>query len=212
MIVEFFGVPGGGKTQLLRQLAALIPNANEPLASSRRAISLGALHFALRHPISFFIWMSELVIHSNGLFRYKLGLLLRSMFMRIKAESTVHSRVTFIDEGLIQRMLTIFDNPLSPRHIKFLLRMTPLPDAVVVVRGGEFGRFTAASNRLNSPRTKKGEERLQEWIRNVRVTASAVEFVLPEYTRVITCTQGDVSADPATIRARIEEYLDNREL
>lgn len=212
MIIEFFGVPGGGKTQILRQLTTLIPNAGESLVPSRRAIAFGTLHFALRHPLSFLIWMSELAVHANGLFRYKLGLLLRSMAMRTYSEAAARSSVTFIDEGLLQRMLTIFDNPLSPRHIKFLLRMTPRPDAVIVVRGGEFGRFTAAPNRLNSPRAKKGEKLLQEWMRNVRATAEVAELVLPEYTHVIACTQGGASADPSAICSRIEEYRDNRRL
>lgn len=208
MIVEFFGVPGGGKTRLLRLLAASIPGASEARAASRGSIARGASHFALRHPLSFLVWMSELCVHANGLFRYKLGLLLRSMAARALSERVGHSQVTFVDEGLLQRLLTIFDTPLSPRHIAVLLKATPLPDMVVIVRGGEFGRFTTADNRFNSPRVKGGENRLQDWMQSVRTNATAVESVLPNHTDVVICARGESEMDFATARRGIEQYRD----
>ena len=208
MIVEFFGVPGGGKTQILRQLVAAIPGAREARAASRGAVARGVVSFALRHPLSFLVWMSELCLHANGLFRYKLGLLFRAMAARAGAERADRSQIAFVDEGLLQRLLTIFDSPLSSRRIAFLLRMPPLPNVVVVVRGGEFWRFTIAHNRSNSPRVKGGEVRLQEWMRNVRATAALVESELPYYTDVVVCTRGEMDADPAVLRRDIEQYRD----
>lgn len=209
MIVEFFGIPGGGKTRLLRQLVATLPNASESLVTSRHAIARAVLYFALRHPLSFFVWMSELAFHARGLFRYKLGLLLRAMAALAQAERIDDTHLTFVDEGLLQRILTVFDKPLSSRHIKFLLTMTPLSDVVVVVRGGEFGRFTVESDRQNSPRVNRGEQQLQEWMQNVRTNARVVESVLSEYIDVVVCTRGESDADPAKILRYIEEYREN---
>lgn len=207
MIVEFFGVPGGGKTQILRQLVTSIPDAREALVTERFTIARSALSFALTHPLSFIVWMTELCFYANGLFRYKFGLLLRSMAARAEAENRNRSQLMFIDEGLLQRMLTIFDTPLTRRHITFLLKMTPLSDVVVIVRGGEFGRFVTAHNRLNSPRVKVGEKRFQEWMNNVRANALVVESLLPLYTRVAVCTQEQLSEDMIEVRRVIKQDL-----
>jgi len=205
MIIEFFGVPGGGKTQLLRQLVATMPDAREALATTRRGIARGALLFALQHSISFVVWMGELLTHSNGLLRYKLGLLLRTMAACSLAEKNNDSFATFIDEGFLQRILTIFDTPLTARHINFILKMTPLPDQVVVIHGGEFGRFTTASNRHNSPRVRGGEEKLQAWMKNMRANAAMVEEVLPQYTKVVVVNREQQDAELVVHNAIISQ-------
>lgn len=206
MIVEFFGVPGGGKTRLLRQLVAAMPGASEALVTTRGAIARGALRFALKHPVGFFVWIAELCLYANGLFRYKLGLLLRSMAALVRAgDARRDSRLVFVDEGLLQRMLTVFDTPLTPRHVAFLLAVTPLPDLAIVVRGGGFERFIAASNRNNSPRVKGGEARLQAWMQNMRANAAAIRPLLEQRVRVIACDRDRSEAEYAAIRQSIEQ-------
>lgn len=202
MIIEFFGVPGGGKTQILRQLVIIMPDAVEARPMTRTAIILWASYFVLRHPLSSFVWMVELLLHSNGMLRYKFVLLIRSMSARAMAERSRASFV-FVDEGLLQRLLTIFDEPLSPRHIGFLISMTPLSDAVVVVKGGEFGRFTVAHNRFDSPRVKVGEERLQKWMENVRMNARSVQNALQHHIRIVECTRGEPDAEPGAVRTSL---------
>lgn len=191
MTVEFFGVPGAGKTRVLRKLAQSIPGATEALETSRSGIAFGAAHFAFRHPLSFFVWMTQLCWYSNGLFRYKLGLLLRAMAARMRAESQSRrgASVVFVDEGLLQRILTIFDNPIDGRHAAFILKMTPVAEIVVVMTGGEFGRFTEADNRFNSPRVSRGEEKLHEWMCGVRENATTTTRMLPGRARVIICSR-----------------------
>ena len=210
MIIEFFGIPGGGKTHLMWQLIIRMPDACEARALSRHEITRGASRFALRHPLSFLVWMGELGIHANGLFRYKIGLLLRAMAARAEAESG-HFRTALIDEGLLQRMLTIFDVPLSRRHIKFLLTMTPLAQVVVCMYGGEFSRFAAARNRFNSPRVSGGEERLRTWMQVVEMNASLIASLLPQYMGVVTSDRGRLDTDPASVRERIECFRSQNE-
>ena len=204
MIIEFFGIPGGGKTHLMWQLIIRMPDACEARALSRHEITRGASRFALRHPLCFLVWMAELGVHANGLFRYKLGLLLRGMAARAVAESS-QSRIAFIDEGVLQRILTVFDVPLSERHIKFLLMVTPLSPVVVCVRGGEFGRFAAAHNRFDSPRVQGGEKKLRTWMQTVKTNARTVESLLSRHAHVVYCTRGARDAEPAAVLHNLEQ-------
>ncbi len=203
MIVEFFGPPGAGKTFLLRQLTAT--DGREVRVLARSAIMRGVLSYALRHPLSFFVWSVELLIHAQGLLRYKAGLLARSMAARSVAERAAPESVLYIDEGLTQRLLTIFDAPLSHRHVRFLLGVTPLPEVVIVMHGGAFERFTTAPNRTNSPRVRQGEAAFKSWVASVQHNARGIEAALSPRTHVIACTRGEPTADPAAVRGHIDQ-------
>ena len=188
MIIEFFGVPGSGKTTLMRKLLEAMPDSREARAATRREIARGAIDFSIRHPVSFLIWSIQFCMHARGLFRYKLALLLRSMAARSHAERS--DGVVFLDEGMVQRLLSIFDTPLSEQKVRFLLHHTPMPDAVVVLSGGGFSRFTEAPNRFNSPRVQQGKERFEEWKRVIQTNAGIVRAFLPRHTEVVEDARG----------------------
>jgi len=189
MIVEFFGAPGAGKSTLLKNLVASVPHTREIKPKTRGEVLWGSLRFLLRHPVSFFVWMWTLLLSANGLFRYKLGLLLRSMAARAYAEAASRETTVCIDEGLTQRILTLCDAPLTQKHAAFLLKMSPRPDLVVALKGGDFGRFTTAEDRMGSPRAHH-KLTVEEWMRVVTTNTEVVRQVLPRYTRVVECEQG----------------------
>lgn len=204
MIVEFFGASGAGKTYLLRRLVTA--KDTEVRLMSRRVVARGVLLFVVRHPISFCVLSIELVANNQRLKRYKAGLLFRSMAARAYAERSDPQHIAYIDEGLLQRIVTIFDTPLSKRHAAFLLRMTPLPDVAIVMRGGTFGRFTTADNRTNSPRVQQGEEAFTAWTESVHANVGIIASLLPTRTRVIVCTREQSDAEPHAVRSKLEQY------
>ncbi len=204
MIIECFGTPGSGKTRLLRELTAALPQSHAVQIVSRKEIVQGATRFALRHPVGFLVWMTEFLLHANGLYRYKLGLLLRAMAARSRAEALPKKTVAFIDEGMVQRILSLFDKPLSKKHIRFLLRVTPAPDLAIIMKGGDFGRFMTAEDRLGSVRALAGRVPLEQWIKIVTQNAEAVAEVLPLYTQTLSRMRGMSEEDIQKLRVEIE--------
>ncbi len=205
MIIEFFGVPGGGKSTLLREMLRHMPDAREIKLTSRKDVVKGVVRFLLRHPVSFFTWTLELVFNARGLFRYKVVLLMHSMAVRAAAERLPLSQIVFIDEGMTQRILSLFEVPLGKKHISFLLRKTPMPDMCINVQGGEFGRFTSAPDRLGSPRVRRGQEKLEKWMQVVRTNASQIEALIPLYTHVIAGVQNEESLSPQNILLQLKK-------
>ncbi|MFA7302326.1 MAG: hypothetical protein WC030_01080 [Candidatus Paceibacterota bacterium] len=203
MIVEFLGAPGAGKTYLLRQVTCA-EDVVVKVASKKDAL-YGLSLFAVRHPLAFCVWCVVLCTYGRSLFRYKTGLVVRAMAARMFAEREDARKMIYIDEGILQRLLTVFDRPLSQREAAFMLRTMPLPDVVVLVRGGDFERFRLAQNRGNSPRVQQGDVALSVWMNGVRESLRAIGAILPAMTRVITCTRGQPDAEPGALRRQIEQ-------
>lgn len=198
MIIEFLGAPGAGKTRLLHSL--IRAEDREVRVVSKMNALRGFLLFSVRHPISVSVWCLILMTRGRSLFRYKTGLMVRAMAARAYAEREEKHRLVYIDEGMVQRMLTVFDEPIPDNFARLLLHLTPLPDVVIAVHGGTFERFTLASNRGNSPRLRYGTEALDRWMRAVRGNFSLMLALLPSLTRVVSCTHGEASAEPDAVR------------
>jgi hypothetical protein len=207
MIIEFFGAPGAGKSPLMRALLRARPSTREVQAHSRGGVMRSAALFALRHPISFFIWIYTLLTNKGGLLRYKLGLTLRSMAAHAQAESYPYTDLVVIDEGLLQRILTLFDEPLSPSRVNFLLAHTPMPDLAVVVQGGDFRRFTRKAGYEKSPRVRQGKEQFEQWQKAVAVNAERIAQALPLHTKVFVHERGELIQDLGDFPQKIERLL-----
>lgn len=177
MIVEFFGEPGSGKTTLLKNVAAFLGEKAEYI----RPLSYGSAvgHFALfivLHPRDAFFWLRA-ALGQRELLRYKLGLLARTMATLQKAALS-HSEVVLVDEGLLQRALSVYESALSPEETARMREHARYSKCVVVCRGGDFSRFTSEPDRFNSPRVRQGPERLARWMEIVRTNASRIEAIL----------------------------------
>ena len=178
MIIEFFGEPGSGKTTLLKSTAsALGARAVYVRVDSSIEALARSLLFALAHPAKAFFWFAATVKESRGLFRYKMALVVRSLAAVQKA-SGVRREVVLIDEGLLQRVLSVYDRLLSDEEIRRVLAHAHTAERVVVCRGGDFSRFVSEPDRFNSPRVRAGEEHLRQWIATVRANASRIAAVL----------------------------------
>lgn len=188
MIIEFFGTPGAGKSTLIRALLIDIPHMMEARANNRLDIALHAIRFALRHPRDFGYWISQVWIHSGGLLRYKSGLLLRACAAEMKARDK-HASIVCIDEGLLQRVLSIFEIALTPAQMERALSHIPMPNGAIYMGDGDFSRFLVASDASDSPRVQQGTERLNKWMLVVKHNAALLASTLEKNISLHRCTK-----------------------
>lgn len=175
MIVEFCGVPGGGKSTLARVFTQQYPDVElVTLDTLRRLPELWhSLRFTLKHPL-IMLRLFRLASHSSmpGLFWYSLHLTLRACAKYQKA-SLVTGRITLVDEGLVHLLCTLPARPLSAQTIKELLRSLMLADVVCVAETGNFHRFHREGGATH-PRAAQGEEQLRVWEQAVKVNTATV--------------------------------------
>lgn len=68
-----------------------------------------------------------------------------------------------IDEGLIQRILTIAERPVSVNVLRLWLRFCPPFGRILVMGGGDFFRYQQAADRFKNPRVVLGQQYLDRW-------------------------------------------------
>jgi len=159
--VELVGLPGSGKTTLAKKLSSE-QGAEVVNIFSRKEHLKYLLLFLFSHPVSFIFWVLQVIKESNGLLRYKFHLWSLSAARSQKAKSS-NKKVVIIDEGLMQRIFSVYDRKLNEREIKKVIRKIPLSDKVLFCEGGTFERFLEWERGSNSPRMKKGKEYFQQW-------------------------------------------------
>lgn len=181
MIVEFCGVPGGGKSTLSNMYVKKYPQTTELVTIDmykRLPELVYAGLFTIRHPLSFF-WVLLFVVrfHMKGLFWYSLHLALRACAKYQKATFQKTSDIILVDEGLIHILCTLPVYSLTEEKIGFWIRHIVLPDVVCIAKSGTFHRFHRKDTSLH-PRIKKGKDALNEWEEAVRANVLVVNECL----------------------------------
>jgi hypothetical protein len=163
---------------MLQQLARNTPGAVEVRTGSKLEVLFFLKLFALRHPYLFLFWTKQLYKNRGRLFFYKAGLLARSLAAEMKARLT-RAPLVLLDEGLLQRILSLFDRKLTSGEAARLTKRVLLPDLLIYGREGDFSRFTRAHDRGDSPRFRQGPEALEAWMQAVRANALLLREHLP---------------------------------
>jgi len=131
-VVELFGLPGSGKSHVAGVLAANEDIERIPQMVSRADMLRGITQFpwcALR-------WLGFLVVETVqsgewALMRYRLSLVAHMFGRYARARASGHALV-LLDEGFLQRILSVSARRLSPRRVSSLMRGL-WPDSVLMV-------------------------------------------------------------------------------
>lgn len=213
MYIELFGLPGSGKTTL----ASALEKAGAGFARARNKEHSRAFRYMLFHPLVtaywFFVTLSETAKSGTWrLLRAKLSLLYYTFAFLHKASQASRGTagIMVVDEGLVQRMLSIFETKKDVRALGRALRFTPKPALYILVSGNPelyFKRYEGEGE--GNIRAKLGSEYQQQWQDVVRHNHSVILEVLKETNEsdVIDYSWQDDSLDEITacIKARTKD-------
>ena len=169
MIIELYGLPGSGKSRLAKKLVVESSRFVSPdLTYTSRCLFL----FIVCHPrvvVSFLILLLKETIKTKTwkLFRFKLSILFNT-FGRFQKMTHQDDNIYILDEGLLQRVLTVCETGQNKKTAQKLIKLLPKPDAFVIVGSPSlhqkhFKRYNDPQN----PRVQYGEEKLKKWQKNV---------------------------------------------
>lgn len=186
--VQFFGLPGAGKTALLRNLVTTYPDYYESvpkLTRGKRWIFFTL--FISTHPlisIRFFILVFK---NPLKLWSYLIHLVSVSCADYIYAHMHASQKMFLIDEGITQRLLSVVPSVLSEHDARKLVGLLDVvPIKIIFVQGGGFERFTKESDRMGSYRNKLGEVYLNDWMSRVTHNTAVIAKILGEKYCLIT--------------------------
>ncbi len=177
MYIEFFGLPGAGKSTLVRTLK----EKDTTYVSARGVSLLWVPLFIFQHPIITAYWIIHALLESVSvrkftLVRFKWSLLLHTFAQVVYAERS-RERV-ILDEGFLQRALSVFETKKTHGELLRAIAHTIPADAYVEVVGEEplFARY----KRPGADRGKSGQEYLAHWEDVVRHNYKTLLQVLAE--------------------------------
>ena len=178
-IVELWGLPGVGKTTLGREFAA---NGYQFIASGPR--KMNRLKLCALYPLVVLIWCTTFLVgmtkgHSIQVVRYNVAVFFDSLEKIHCAKKSIQSLVV-IDEGMVQRILSIADIVTSDRYIHLLLRWCPIGDITVLVADREVTKDRYSSDH---PRVVANPEAFASW-------KQAVVAIVPVVTRQLHTLPG----------------------
>ncbi|MEZ4114053.1 MAG: hypothetical protein R3B65_01160 [Candidatus Paceibacterota bacterium] len=175
--VQFFGLPGSGKTSTLKSLVKNYPDKYilVPSFSRFQRFKLFTL-FILKFPKISFTFLYFVFGNDKRLWKYILHLVTNSFATHVYVLLQKSDEKTFlIDEGVFQRILSVLPKRLTDREAKNLVQtLTKIPSRVIVTHGGNFSRFTLESDRMISPRNKLGEKYFKDWSENLRFNFESI--------------------------------------
>ena len=155
MIVECFGVPGSGKSTLVKKLVETGEYKTVPMYVGKWY----ALIFALRHPLFVSAWKWALVSectksHTWRLFRFKVAVFLDTIARMQYARSRFdRSDRVILDEGTLQRILSLYETQRSERSMRRWMRYLPQSDVVIetIYQGAALARKVGTERKKESP-------------------------------------------------------------
>lgn len=162
MLIELYGLSGSGKSTLAKNLVSS-DSTKFVLVDFKSKVEryFYLLLYIVSHPVNFYQWLIFL-LQNKKLFVYKLHLLSLSLAKMQKAK-TIKNTNLLIDEGFLQRILTIADRPVDNKLLSKLLKYLDIVDQLIIMEGGDFYRFTEDKQKDNSPRVKLGKEYFESW-------------------------------------------------
>lgn len=169
VVAELFGVSGSGKTTLAKKLEASDESITR-FAPARRGA--GLVSFVFHQPNIFFSWLFRITLNSfsdtnnRKIFRHRVAILLSTFEGVGNVSRSKNKRIAILDEGLVQRVNTIYERKMKPSEFVRLLRSIQWPDLIICVDRDE-AKFQRYKSDSTNPRAKLGDTYIEDWFEMV---------------------------------------------
>lgn len=192
---QFFGLPGSGKTYAINILVNKYPNLYlkvPNLSKGKRYIFF--LLFIFKFPVLSFNFFTLLIHNNFKLWVYLIHLVSKTFADHMYVISNSDSEKIFlIDEGVFQRILSVASKSFSKNEALKILRILSVIDSdVVIVGGGNFGRFVSEPDRMTSPRNKLGSLYFNNWIENLKSNFNTISSIAKENNSTYEIKDGEL--------------------
>ncbi len=166
MIIECFALPEVGKSTIIENLKKEYGVKSIPQEYSNKK---GALFFFLRQPFStakfVFILLKEGFGNKGGwkIIRFKLSVFI-STISRLEKVNDQYSdeEIVIIDEGIVQRLLSLYETKQPAERYVSILKKMPLADSVLFLEyKGESDRIK--NGRVGTMRRSINDEYTEAW-------------------------------------------------
>jgi Cdc6-like AAA superfamily ATPase len=159
---ECFGLPGSGKTTLIKELSSEKTNNYNVQKISRWKRLLYTLFFIVRYPKISWFFIYNIFKNESLLYSYLLHLVSMSF-----AQYVFLKKNTIIDEGVFQRVLSIYPKEMSYSEAQKIINLlSKMRGKILIFEGGDFSRFYEKGG-VESMRTRLGAEYFEAWKKRV---------------------------------------------
>lgn len=162
MIIECFGIPGAGKSTVTSLLVSEFGFKEVPKQVSK----IYWIHFFSKYPFFVCRWCFSLLkesflSRSFSLGRFKLAVFLNTIG-RIHYADKHYSKeeLVILDEGLVQRIFTLFESPKISKDYDTLIKKIPVKHLIIQI---EYKGINFTESRVGTYRRTKGEEYIKKW-------------------------------------------------
>lgn len=162
MIIEFFGLPGSGKSHIAEKEFGYIEKPYSTILDRIRKYSLVALYETM-HPIrsaAFFIAIVRETRDNAPLLMHKLKFLYLNAEAREQAGQFKKEGV--IDEGLVNYLLSLYERKISEKDVNSIVKRIPKKRMVYIINASKSVREKRMLERKRNPRSIFGESYLAE--------------------------------------------------
>jgi len=179
MIIECIGLPGAGKTTLVKKLTSLDSQIQsmDKMVSRRYTYLYIVLHPLITLWFMFLVVREGFVSHTVTLTRFKISLL-GDLFGRVAFARQKKESIFLFDEGFLQRLLSVYETPQTQSVIaRNVSKISNYIDRVVFVDTKR--KFSDRYDNLH-PRGRLGEEYKRSWEKIINENYKTLKGVLAQ--------------------------------